>query len=158
MFAAFVEDVTVWQPILQKPVLSKSLAWLGKHAATAEFGDHLLGVSGWYANVHGYETLPEAECKWENHLHTIDIQYLISGREGIRWAALNQLGIPKHYIEDKDRQEFDVPSGTASLIVMRPGMFAVFLPGEAHCPKIAFPKTVTLRKVVVKIPARLLDD
>jgi len=158
MFAAFLEDVKVWRPILQNPVLRMSLAWLEKYAETAGFGDHSLGEPNWYANVHGYTTLPEAECGWENHTQTIDIQYLVSGSEGIRWAAVNQMGLSKRYIEDKDRQEFDAPSGTTSLLHLYPGMFAVFLPGDAHCPKITLSKPEHLRKVVVKIPVRLLYE
>lgn len=158
MFTAFLKDVIVWRPVLRHPVLRTSLAWLEKYAATAKFGNHPLGKPDWYSNVHGYTTLPEAECLWENHTHTIDIQYLVSGSEGIRWAAVNQLGSPKRYIEDKDRQEFDAPSGTMSLFALHPGMFAIFLPGDAHCPKITLSKPESLRKVVVKIPVRLLDD
>lgn len=143
---------------MQNPVLRMSLAWLEKYAETAGFGDHSLGEPKWHANVHGYTTLPEAECGWENHTQTIDIQYLVSGSEGIRWAAVNQMGLSKRYIEDKDRQEFDAPSGTTSLLHLYPGMFAVFLPGDAHCPKITLSRPELLRKVVVKIPVRLLDD
>ena len=138
-------------------MLRKSLAWLEKYADTTEFGDYPLGEPDWYANVHGYVTLPEAECNWENHRHTIDIQYLVIGSEGIRWTAVSQLGTPLRYVEEKDRQEFDAPIGATSLFSLHPGMFAIFLPGDAHCPKITLSKPETLRKVVVKIPSRLIE-
>jgi YhcH/YjgK/YiaL family protein len=144
--------------MLSQAVLRKSLAWLQEFAATAEFGDYPLGEPNWYVNIHGYETLPEAACCWENHKHTIDIQYLISGCEGIRWAGVDQLGLPKRYSKEKDRQEFDMPLGPISLIIMQPGRFAVFMPGEAHCPKIALGEPSILRKAVVKIPALLLSE
>lgn len=158
MFTAFLEDVKVWQPVLKHPVLRKSLEWLEKNAATAGLGNHPLGEPDWYANVHGYTTLPEAECRWENHTKTIDIQYLIEGSEGIRWTASHQLGAPRRYIEEKDREEFDPANCFASLLHLQPGMFAIFLPGDAHCPKILLSRPETLRKVVVKIPSYLLDD
>ncbi len=157
MFTAFLEDVTVWQPVLQHRVLRKSLAWLEKNAAIAELGNHLLGESDWYANVHGYTTLPEAECRWENHTKTVDIQYLVAGSEGIRWTASRRLGTPNRYTEEKDREEFDA-SYCTSLLHLQPGMFAIFLPGDAHCPKITLSKPENLRKVVVKIPVRLLKQ
>lgn len=159
MFAAFLADVSVWQPLLRDPVLRESLAWLEKNAAGAELGDHPLGRTGWYANVHGYAPLPEADCIWENHERTIDIQYLVHGHEGIRWGAVSQLGASLRYFEEMDRQEFAAPArGVTSLFDFHPGMFAIFLPGDAHCPKIRLTDTNILRKVVVKIPVRLLED
>ena len=142
--------------MLQQPILCDSLAWLHECAATAEFGDYPLGELNWYVNVHGYETLPERECCWENHRQTIDIQYLISGSEGIRWTDVSQFGKADRYIENVDREEYAIPADAGSLLVMQAGMFAIFLPGEVHCPKIALKGTATLRKAVVKIPIQLL--
>lgn len=158
MFAAYLTDVAVWRPVLQLSALRDSMAWLEKNAETADFGDHQLGELNWYANVHCYTTLPDIECAWENHTRTIDIQYMVSGSEGIRWTAAHQLGTPGRYLEDKDREEFGSPSCATSLLHLHPGMFAIFLPGDAHCPKITLSKPETLRKVVVKIPVRLLED
>lgn len=158
MFAALLAEKYVWQTILNHPVFVESMAWLEKYAATAEFGNYPLGEQNWYANVHGYATLAEAECRWENHTHTADIQYLVSGSEGIRWTNVRDLGVPQRYLEDKDRQEFDAPSSGNSLISMTPGMFAIFLPGDAHCPKIAVGESENLRKVVVKIPVQLIEN
>lgn len=156
MFSAHLKNMTLWAPVLQHDVFRESLAWLKENATTAEIGNYALGQPGWYANAHGYETLLEKECLWENHRHTIDIQYLLSGCEGIRWDDVKQLGEPCRYVEDQDREEFEVSRGGSSLLVMPPGMFAIFLPGEAHCPKIALNESETLRKVVVKIPMSLL--
>lgn len=158
MFAAFLNDSTVWMPVLQHPVLRSSLKWIDIHAWSADNGTYQLDSPGWYANVHGYTPLPETECIWENHLQTIDIQLLMSGNEGIRWASVIQLGTPKSYCEEKDRQEFSPVSEPSSLLRMSPGMFAIFMPGDAHCPKIALGNSVSLRKVVVKIPVHLLQN
>lgn len=157
MFSAYLEDRPLWGPVLQHEVFSQSLAWLEKNAATTELGNYVLGQSGWYANVHSYETIPGKECFWENHRNTIDIQYLVSGREGIRWDKVGRLGEPCRYIEDQDREEYEVLCGDSSLLVMQPGMFAIFMPGEAHCPKIALGDSCVLRKVVVKIPRNLIE-
>jgi YhcH/YjgK/YiaL family protein len=126
-------------------------------AAITDYGEYNLGKPKWYANLHGYLTLPESECCWENHKHTIDIQYLINGKERIRWTSVNQLSTPRRYIEDKDRQEFDMPGFDTSQLTMEPGMFALFLPGDAHCPKIVFEEPEYLRKLVIKIPVDLLE-
>lgn len=156
MLCGQLDNNATWKPILRHTVFLKSLRWLQEYAITAEFGDYPLGKPNWYANVHGYETVPESESSWENHMHTIDIQYLISGREGIRWANVNKLGSPQCYHKEKDRQEFGHPGGLISLIVMQPGMFAIFMPGDAHCPKISLGEPNLLRKAVVKIPTLLL--
>lgn len=158
MFSAFLKERALWQPILGHPVLRESLAWLESRAAAAGEGDHPLGEPGWYANIHGYRTQPEADCLWENHRATIDIQYLISGCEGIRFEAVSLLGSPRRYLADADREEFDPPRREASLVTMLPGRFAIFLPGDAHCPKVALDLPVQLRKAVVKIPLRLLGE
>lgn len=157
MFVGYLKEKPVWQPVLRHPVLRESLEWLCRYAVSAEFGDYQLGKPNWYANVHGYSTLPESECCWGNHKHTIDIQHLINCREKILWASVSQLGSPQRYIGDKDRQEFDMPSVDTAQITMEPGMFAIFLPGDAHCPKILLDESEVLRKVVVKIPAYLLE-
>ena len=156
MFAAYLEEKSVWAPILVQPVLRESLEWIGKYAEGTKIGDYQLGKPNWYASIHGYSTLPESECCWENHMHTIDIQYLIVGRERIRWTSVNQLGAPRCYIRDKDRQEFDLPRFKTAQLIMHHGMFAIFLPGDAHCPKIQLAESEILRKVVVKIPSHLI--
>lgn len=158
MFTALLDDINAWQPVLVHPAFRESLSWLQKYAASAELGNHPLNKPGWYANVHGYTTLNENECVWENHTHTIDIQYLVSGTERIRWASIRQLGLPVRFLEDQDRQEFDASPGDTACLDMLPGMFAVFLPGEAHCPKIALKESEMLRKVVIKIPIHLLEE
>lgn len=158
MLTALLNDVDVWQPILLHPIFKESLVWLEKHAATADLGNHPLNKPGWYANVHGYATLTEHECVWENHTHTIDIQYLVRGCERIRWTAADQLGRPVRFFEELDRQEFDEPVCKGSVVNMLPGMFALFMPGEAHCPKIALDRSEQLHKVVIKIPIHLLED
>ncbi len=156
MYTALLDDMPVWRIFLQHPVLRESLFWLQQNAGSADLGDHQLGVAGWYANVHRYTTGPEAECQWENHRNTVDIQFLVEGNEGIRWVEAGLLGPPMNYLEDLDRQEFGPFRAIGSFLHLRPGMFAIFFPGEAHCPKILLDKPSFLRKVVVKIPLRIL--
>lgn len=145
-------------PILRHPVLRNSMEWIAKNALNADIGVYQFDKPGWYANVHGYETLPEAECIWENHLYTIDIQMMLTGNEGIRWTPVSQLVAPERYCEEKDRQEFVSISRQFSLLRMCPGMFAVFFPGDAHCPKIMLENPENLRKVVIKIPVNLIES
>ncbi len=156
MFSAYINNETSWRPILKHKVFIESLEWIHKKSALVGFGDYLFDQSGWYANVHGYETQDLSRCCWENHKHTVDIQYLISGSECIHWIDTDRLGPPVRYLVEKDREEFALPLEEVSRVVMLSGMFAIFMPGDAHCPKIVSGEPEIIKKVVVKIPIDLL--
>ncbi|HEY8900831.1 MAG TPA: YhcH/YjgK/YiaL family protein [Chthoniobacterales bacterium] len=157
MFVSALSSPALWQPFLTHPIFRESLAWIATHAASAEPGIYELGQPGWFVNVHGYTTKPEAECVWENHRQTIDIQYLIEGIEGIRLLPVASLGEPTLFKAESDTEKFAPPTEVGHLLALRPGEFAVFFPGEAHCPKIAIGEGAPLRKLVVKIPVRLIS-
>jgi YhcH/YjgK/YiaL family protein len=158
MFCAYLNDPSAWRPLLSDPVLQTSLNWLAEHAASAALGDYPLGEPDWFANVHTYATRAETNCLWESHAQTADVQYVMSGEEGIRWLPANKLSEPVRTYHDRDRLEWAPPAGTATLLTLRAGMFAIFLPGEAHCPMIALDEPMTIRKAVVKIPVRLITQ
>lgn len=138
------------------PIIESSLNWLTEHVASATLGNYPLGKPDWFANVHTYETRSEAACIWESHAQTADLQYVITGEEGIRWFPASKLNGPLRTFRDCDRLEWESPSPTASMLTLRSGMFAIFLPGEAHCPMIALDSPMQIRKAVVKIPLSLL--
>lgn len=157
MFCAYLNDPLAWQPIITHPVLQASLIWLEQQVATAALGDFPLGEHDWYANVHTYQTRLESECLWESHAHTVDVQYVITGEEGIRWLPARELTGPLRTFTERDRFEWAVPVETATFLTLRAGMFAIFLPGEAHCPMIALDVSKPIRKAVVKIPLKLME-
>ena len=158
MFCTFLNEPSAWQPLLSNPLIHSSLRWLDRHAASAALGDYPLGEPDWYANVHTYETRSEADCVWESHAQTVDVQYVISGEEGIRWTPTWTLTGPSRTFTDRDRLEWTPPPEATSLLTLRAGMFAIFLPDEAHCPMIALDAPMPILKAVVKIPARLLES
>jgi YhcH/YjgK/YiaL family protein len=156
MFCAYLNDPEVRRPLLSNPVLRTSLNWLAEHAANAPLGDYRLGEPDWFANVHTYDTRAEPECIWESHAQTADVQYVITGEEGIRWLPTTKLRGPVRTYDDRDRLEWMSPAEITTFLTLRAGMFAIFLPGEAHCPMIALDGPMPVRKAVVKIPLRLL--
>jgi len=158
MFTASIHSPDLWHPFLSHGVFRNSIAWISEHASTAAEGIYEMGEPGWIVNVHGYTTQLEEKCVWENHTRTIDLQYLIEGREGIRVLPVEQLGQPTLYKEESDTQKFASPIQPGHLVILRPGDMVTFLPGEAHCPKIAIGEPAALRKLVVKIPTRLLAN
>ena len=158
MFTATLDNKEDWEPILTHPIIQSSILWIKEVGINASFGIHELDGLGRYANVHSYNTKPEIDCKWENHTHTIDIQFVIEGGEKIRWISSTYLGDVIAYDEKTDTQKFQLKNETADIVSLKKGMFAIFLPGDAHCPQIAIEQPALLKKLVVKIPFHLLKN
>lgn len=156
MFLARLSQPTDWQPFLSSPVFQKSLAWISAHLGAFTEGIHELGEPGWFVNVHSYTTQAQELCAWENHPATIDIQYMIDGLEGIDLISVEKLGTPTSFKVESDTQKFAAVNEPATQLVLRTGDFVIFLPGEAHRPKVAVGAPAVLRKLVVKIPVKML--
>lgn len=156
MFSSSLGLPGLWNPFLTHPIFAQSFDWIRAHAGEAAPGKYELGQEGWFVSVDAYETRPAADCQWENHTKTIDLQYLMEGVEGLRVLPAPMLGDPVLYKEASDTQKFASTEAEANLVVLRPGDFVIFMPGEAHCPKIAIGGPAALRKLVVKIPAELV--
>lgn len=156
MFLARLSQPAQWQPFLPSPVFQKSLAWISAHLGAFAEGIHELGEPGWFVNVHGYTTQAQELCTWENHTATIDLQYLIDGTEGIDLIGVEKLGETTSFKAESDTQKFAAVAEPSTQLVLRSGDFVVFLPGEAHRPKVAVGKPCPLRKLVVKVPVKLL--
>jgi biofilm protein TabA len=126
-----------------------ALRWLHSgQTAQLPTGKYELRGQSLYAIVDEYMTRPQEACRLETHRRYIDVQYVVRGRELMGYA-------PVHTLEQGPYdQELDVQfhRGQADFFLLREGMFAVMLPGDAHMPCIVFgnqPETV--RKIVVKV-------
>jgi biofilm protein TabA len=158
MFLASLSNAAHWQPFIQSPVFTQPLLWISGNIRSMTEGIHELGQPGWFANVHGYTTQPRELCIWENHPATIDIQYMIDGIEGIDLTAVESLGTPTAFKPESDTQKFAATRDPVTQLILRSGDFVIFLPGEAHRPKVAVNEPALLRKLVVKIPVRMPDE
>lgn len=107
--------------------------------------------AGAYATIQTYTTGSEAGKFPESHRSRADIQALLSGREIVGWTAVKGLKTKSPYELEKDI-EFYENSGEESKLLLRPGYFAVFYPGDAHKPGCCADAPEEVRKVVVKIP------
>lgn len=145
-----------WKPFIKQSIFERSLQWIAGNAASIPDGIHELGEPGWFVNVHGYTTQSRELCAWENHLETIDIQYMIEGLETIDVIPVEGLGEPATYKPESDTQKFGNNDEPFTQVVFRTGAFVFFFPGEAHRPKVAAGSPLALRKLVVKVPVRLL--
>jgi len=156
MFLACLSHRAQWKPFIHSSVLVRSLQWISENAGTVAEGIHELGETGWFVNVQGYTTQARELCTWENHPETIDIQYMIEGMEAIDLTAVEALGEPTAFKPESDTQKFAANAGPATELLLRAGDFVIFLPGEAHRPKVAVHEPAGVSKLVVKIPVWML--
>lgn len=142
----------------------KAFAWLagqGKEglAALAE-GRMAIDGDDVYALVQAYETETREKRSYETHRKYADIQVVLAGRETIVYrqagaattkagTALAPLEALSDYNEAKDMASWRLDAGID--VVLEAGEFAVFLPQDAHAPKVASPAPSPVRKVVVKV-------
>lgn len=76
-----------------------------------------------------------------------DIQYVVSGVERIGYAPLEGAREREAYDAARDVAFFEPGE---QFVVLEPGMFAIFLPGDVHAPCGAAGKPSAVRKIVVK--------
>ena len=158
MLLANLSQSAHWKPIVTSPVFVESLAWISQNLGSFAEGIHELGRPGWFVNVHGYSTQARELCAWENHPKTIDLQYMIDGVECIDLTPVETLGAPTAFKAESDSEKFAATTEPATGLILRPGDFVIFLPGEAHRPKVAVGTPSPLKKLVVKIPVALLEN
>jgi len=101
-----------------------------------------------YALTQEYETKPVHEGKLEAHKRYIDIQFVLAGEEVMGYAPLGQLTSAQPFDTAKD---FGLYNGTASLNLVRKGMFAVFFPQDGHLPGRCNGQPAHVKKIVLKI-------
>ncbi len=94
--------------------------------------------------------LPE-QGKLEGHRKYIDIQAPLTGIEGMEWFPAGKLAVQTAYDAEKDLVIFERRPPAPARVDVRPGMFALFWPEDAHLPGLAVGEPASLRKCVVKV-------
>ena len=134
----------------------KAFDFLKKLSPDAADGKYPIDGDRIYAMIQSGTTRGPAADKLEIHRKFIDIQYLFSGNETLVWAPMEGLDVHVPFDVEKDCGFLHAPE-TVSRLELRPGMFAVFFPGDAHNGKLSGSKgDAPFRKVVVKIDASLV--
>ncbi len=156
MLHATLNDPGTWMPFLGgHRVWLRSLDWLRRLTPETPLGTYEIDGPRWHASVQEYQTLDRSACRFESHREHIDIQYTISGSEFIDWH--DREGLAPDGPFTKDVQFWQPPQDAGSTLHQTPGRFAVFLPSDAHRPKVADRQPGLIRKVVVKIHRSLVD-
>ncbi|MCS7462030.1 YhcH/YjgK/YiaL family protein [Paenibacillus doosanensis] len=92
----------------------------------------------------------------ESHRTYTDIQLLLSGEELIRVVPLSEEAVISEESFDTRDIAFYSKVGAESDLVLKPGLFAVFYPGDIHRPCCSVGQDQKIRKVVIKVHKSLL--
>ena len=101
-----------------------------------------------FGMVQNYETNAWEGQRFEAHRQYADIQMLLAGEESILWAPASALTTVQSY--EPDIEFYELKPASAEL-VLTPGIFCVFFPGDAHAPCLQHKAQSSVRKVVVKV-------
>jgi YhcH/YjgK/YiaL family protein len=111
-----------------------------------------------YVQVIDMSTKPVTDCRPEVHRQYADVQFLVSGREQIGMAVeTGKHPVSEDLLATRDLLFYsNVQDET--VLTMRPGSFAVFMPSDVHRPGGAIGAPAPIRKVVIKVRVALLKQ
>lgn len=157
MLAAEINEWNTLPFIANHPVWRMAFEWIKNKSAHAMEGQHQdFPDTRMFARVMEYGLKPREEARYENHRFTVDLQYTISGAEGIEYTP-SRLLVPKdEYIENKDFQFFETPKVSYGCVDNHEGHFCVLWPSDGHMPQLQVGNFRLVRKVVIKIPLDLV--
>ncbi len=108
-----------------------------------------------FMNVMTFATQPAESKKAELHAQYVDIQLLLSGEERILFGVAGAARQCEEVHTDEDYQLCSAIENEQA-VTLKPGMFAVFMPGEPHKPGCTVALSQEIKKTVVKVRASLL--
>lgn len=128
------------------PLFAQAFSFLlSEDLCSYQQGRIVLKEDNLYVNVDQTSPKQKTEAKLETHNKFIDIQFPLSGTEMIGYAPRVDLE-EAHYNAAKDITFYDTPA--TNYFVLRPGMFAIFFPEDAHAPAIS---DTGVKKIVIKV-------
>ncbi|WP_196209378.1 N-acetylneuraminate anomerase [Citrobacter sp. Res13-Sevr-PEB04-36] len=118
-------------------------------------GRYVLKGDDLFMNVMQFATQLPQEKKAELHECYIDIQLLLAGEERIFFGLA---GSARQCEDVHVEEDYQLCSEIVDeqVVTLKPGMFAVFMPGEPHKPGCVVSVPGEIKKVVVKVRASLL--
>lgn len=136
--------------------ISAELARLAARGANLPEGEYPLPF-GAKAVVQVYVSREPAGASYENHHAMADVQTVLDGEEYMNVVDAGGLTIDPERDGGSDAEFFQETPPPTNRVLLRPGVFALVLPGEAHMPCLAVELPSTVKKLVAKIPASLLS-
>ncbi|WP_199638470.1 N-acetylneuraminate anomerase [Serratia sp. PAMC26656] len=108
-----------------------------------------------FMNVMTFNTQSPVEKKAELHEQYIDLQLLLNGEERILFGMAGTARQSEEFHHEDDYQLCSAIENEQT-IILKPGMFVVFMPGEPHKPGCVVGEPGEIKKVVVKVKADLI--
>ena len=98
-----------------------------------------------------YGTGDECKVGYEAHKKHLDIHYVLSGNERIKWSPINDKDIKTPYDEENDAIFYQKPINHVSEALLGNGVFAVMFPQDGHACTYFVDKCETIKKIVIKV-------
>lgn len=153
-----IDRIKNWETCFDGEIWAKAFEFLQTLGPDSEPGKYVIDGANLYAGVDVYTTKEIDECLFEGHRKYIDIQVLLDGLEFIDWAPKAELDSKIDYCEEADCEFFSDPDFVGGRVLLRPGMFAVFFPEDGHMPQACVEHPTPVKKVVVKVLARAVNQ
>lgn len=123
-----------------------------------EFGRYVIDGDDMFALIQDPMTQSWDSGYPEFHAKYIDVQYLIAGEEMIGYLPANpELTPVTNQLAEKDIA-FVQSQANETKLVLTPGMFAIFYPGELHRPCRAVNASMQIKKAVIKIRMKSISN
>ena len=94
----------------------------------------------------------------ESHQKEVDIQILLKGSELIKIYDSNAVEVKTPYNAEIDCQFYSDPRTAHNQLILKKGYFAVFYPQDIHNPLNAVDNVEELKKIVVKLNLKWLQE
>lgn len=151
-----VDRLENWQQYPLGPAWRKTFEFLLSVSPEIADGEYPLQEEDLFARVMTYRTRRPEEAMLETHREYVDVQTVLRGGEGMEWFPRQGLTVTTPYDSGKDAEFYARPAAGPARVDVRPGLFAMFLPEDAHMPSLQIEAPEEIRKVVVKIRLDLL--
>lgn len=129
------------------PLFEKAFKYVIENGDSAPLGKYEIEGDNLFVMFVEPDLKRAEDALLEAHINYIDIQIVLSGKEGFGWSPLNACTNPKDkYNTEKDIIFFtDKPQ---TIVEANAGEFVILLPNDAHAPLIGSGKS---RKAIVKV-------
>lgn len=128
------------------PLFAQAIEFLKSTDLNAhELGKVVLKEGELFVNFAAAKPKTKDDAKIETHNNFIDIQIPLTGTELMGYMPRTDLA-EAEYNAEKDVTFY--PGHATDYLTVKPGMFAIFFPEDAHAPGVT---EVELKKVIVKV-------
>ncbi len=122
--------------------------------ATTETKRYDLDGDRLFALVQEYKPREPGDAKVEIHRRYIDVHVPVTGHEMICYCPIDGLTMIEDFTPKSDDVLYELDMLAASKLLVPPGSFAWFNPGEGHSPCLRIPGAPPVcRKIVFKLDA-----